>query len=89
MLRICTFLSPAGVADTGRSAVLSGLMNQSSASSHDKGLWKVCVCGTCALPPPADVSSWCECVLCATQMLGLLGRRGDDGRMVVFVLPGG
>lgn len=49
-----------------------------------------CVCvGPVLCPPPADVSSWCECVLCATQMLGLLGRRGGDGRMVVFVLPGG
>lgn len=48
-------LSPAGVvADTGWSAVLSGLMNQSSASCDDKGLWKVQVC----------VSNACRPVLC-------------------------
>lgn len=36
----------------------------------------------------ADISSRCECVLCVTQMLGLLHCQGGDGRVVVFVLPG-
>lgn len=35
----------------------------------------------------ADISRQCECVLCVTQMLGLLHCQGGDGRVVVFVLP--
>lgn len=87
-------LSPAAVvADSGWSSLLSGLMIQSSASSDDKKASGKCEC-LCLMHADscsallADISGRCECVLCVTEMLGLLDCQWADGRMMVCVLPG-
>lgn len=59
-------------------------------SSDDDSLWKVWVCVSLIHTGLrstllADISSRCECVLCVTQMWGLLDCQGGDGQMVVFV----
>lgn len=97
MLGICTFLSwaalysqPVLLADTGWSALF--LLRAGDSELLMMKASRKCVyqmqTGLCSAVP-ANISSRCECVLCVTQMLGLLDCQGGDGWMVGWmVVPG-